>query len=97
MALTDQINAEQVHAARYVGAATVDASYPPRHCSQTVTSGKSGTLADTEGIRDDRVAAALIPAAPHTWQASPTRITVRGSSGHNDGRKNDYPGVVRRG
>lgn len=49
-----RINAEQVHAARYVGAATVDASY--------------------------------LAQALHTWQASPTRITVRGSSGTQRGR-----------
>lgn len=52
-----RINSEQVHAARYVGAATVDASYLAQALWPGMTTEQSeGTLSDTEGLRDDRVA-----------------------------------------
>lgn len=57
-----QVNAEQVHAARYVGAATVDPSYlaqtlrPAVHPADQVA---AGTLTATEGSRDNRASAEI--------------------------------------
>lgn len=50
-------DSEQVHAARYVGAATVDASHLAQALWPAMTTEQSkGTLSYTEGLRDDRVA-----------------------------------------
>jgi cell filamentation protein len=57
-----QINADQVHAARYVGAATVDPRFladtlrPAVHPADKVA---SGSLTASEGTRDDRTSAAI--------------------------------------
>ncbi len=66
------INADRVHAARYVGAATVDYSFLARELRPAVVpadQAASGALSVTEGVRDNRSAAEIF----HQMMASKHR------------------------
>ncbi|MGP5584837.1 Fic/DOC family protein [Corynebacterium casei] len=67
-----RINADRVHAARYVGAAMVDYSFLARELRPAVIAADqvaSGALSVTEGVRDDRSAAEIF----HQMMASKRR------------------------
>ncbi|WP_237559584.1 Fic family protein [Corynebacterium neomassiliense] len=67
-----RINADRVHAAHYVGSATVDYSFLARELRPSVLAADqvaSGALSVTEGVRDNRSAAEIF----HQMMASKRR------------------------